>query len=129
MRNTKLVEILGEQVILSECDWGDIAVLQKTRFADNADLKAMFEMVTIIFYALKPTIRELKWYQFRKQYIYRWKLRFKSLKKLGVSSELPKLAIECYKLNGIDTDKLLEEERQRLLQGEKKKTSKNSTPN
>jgi hypothetical protein len=122
MRKTKLVEILGENVQLSERDAYDVMVLSSTHIQGNANTKAALEMAHVVCSALKYCVRELKWYQIRKHIVYRWKFRLNYLlKHLAINSELPNLAIEVYRLEGIDVDKLLEDQKELLLSGEKKK--------
>lgn len=122
MRKTKLVEILGEKVLLSERDAYDVMVLSSTNIEGNVTTKAALEMAHVIHSALKYSIRTLKWYQFRKHIVYRWKFRLNYLlKHLSINGELPQLAIEVYRLEGIEVDKLLEDQKEILLSGEKKK--------
>lgn len=115
MHNIKLIEILGEKIPLSERYAEDIAIASQVRMQGNASIVGIQQLLMTLTAGLKYSIRSLMWYQFRKQIVYRWKFRAKYLlKHLALNSELSFFASEVYRLEGIDVDKLVEDEKKKM---------------
>lgn len=124
MHKTKLIEILGESVLLSERYANDIAISSQVRMQGDQNIVGIQQLLMTLTAGLRYSIQSLKWYQFRKQIVYRWKFRAKYLfKHLALNSELSFFASEVYRLEGIDIDKLVEDEKKKIEQTEQNLTS------
>lgn len=115
MRQTKLVEIFNEQVLLSERDAGDVIMTSNMRIEGNPQTQTLLELAQILESGLRYAIKQLKWYELKKRFRYKRKFNVRYLiKNLGAATELPKLAGEVLKLEGIDIDKLIEDEKKKM---------------
>jgi len=114
MRNTKPISLFGENVLLTERSAYDVILMNNfaNKNKDNHIGKSLFELAKVVESALRYNIEILKWYQFIKRF--RYKRKFNQnylLKHLGNSTELPDLAKQVMKLEGIDVEAEIEKKK------------------
>ncbi len=118
MRKTAWVEILGEQVLLSERDTGDVMNLvsfSATHTVGGKDsARTIFELVKVVQDGLKYHISSVKWYQPLKRFRYARKFSIKNLLLISLG-ELIILKDIVLRLEGIDPVALEEEEKKTAL--------------
>lgn len=117
MRKSKVIEIFGEQAPLTERDAYDVMILANAKINGNTTSRTIFELGKVLEAGLKYAPRSLKWYRALKKLSWKRKFRLSYLiKHLSINTELPLLAGEVYKLEGIDIDKLIDEEKKKIVQ-------------
>jgi len=114
MRNTKPISLFGENVLLTERSAYDVILMNNfaNKNKDNHIGKSLFELSKVVESGLSYNFEILKWYQIIKRF--RYKRKFNQnyiLKHLGNSTELPDLAKQVMKLEGIDIDLELEKKK------------------
>ena len=117
MPKTKLIEIFGESVQLSERYTKDIAVSSLMELNGNSTIRNIQVIAIVVHDGLKYAIKSLKLYQLRKHIVYRWKFRIKYLiSNLSFNSELLVLFKAVHLLEGNDLDKIQDEEKKKITQ-------------
>lgn len=114
MRNTKPISLFGENVLLSERSAYDVILMHDfaNKNKDNHIGKSLFELAKVVESGLRYNFEIMKWYQIFKRL--RYKRKFNQgylLKHLGNSFELPDLAKQVMKLEGVDVDAEIEKKK------------------